>query len=98
MESFDRFFKCFVRELEYCGIKEDQDASRLLPKMLNGAALTYYDRYLEDKGLILHEACTLLKRQFHTAEIEMRLRETWETISLESILMTMTHKGQNPSL
>ena len=97
-ESFDRLFKRFLRELEYCGITEDQDASRLLPKMLNGPALTFYERHLEGKDLALHEACTLLKRQFHTVETEMRLREIWETATLESTLMTMTRKGQNPSL
>src|SRR5205823_2237159 len=84
--------------LEYCSIKKDQDASRLLPKMLNKAALTYYDQYLKDKGLILHKTYTLLKHQFHTIKTEICLQEIWETTTLESTLITMTHKGQNPSL
>ena len=42
-ESFDRLFKRFIRELEYCSVTEDQDASRLLPKMLDGPALMFYE-------------------------------------------------------
>src|SRR6185312_7708086 len=97
-ESFDRLFKRFIRELEYCGITEDQDASRLLPKMLNGPALTFYERHLKARGLALYEAYMLLKRQFYIVETEMRLYEIWETATLESTLMTMTRKGLNPSL
>ena len=66
--------------------------------MLNGPALTFYERHLKAKGLTFYKAYTLLKRQFHTVETEMRLREIWETATLESILITMTRKGQNPSL
>jgi len=97
-ESFDRYFRRFARELEYCGITDEQDASRLLPKMLNGPALTFYERHLEANSPILNEACVLLKRQFHTTETEMLLRERWETVTLESTMMEMARKGRNPSL
>src|SRR5438105_13121628 len=88
-ESFNRLFKRFIRELEYYGIIKDQDASRLLPKILNGPALTFYKRYLEAKSLALYKACMLLKRQFHTVKTEMRLCKIWETAMLESTLITI---------